>query len=87
MRKWYEDTYALSQTMKFNTGQITRKVHFHKFGGGKTRQCTIFKKMRTKVYVSGRLSLVSHVSVILQSKLGRENMVRYIVMTQISGKK
>ena len=61
---------------EINRGQNTRKIHFHNFGKKKGWNPQD-KKMRAKLCVSCRLSLVSRVSVILLSKLGRENMSLY----------
>ena len=74
---WRHGGGVLSQTVKFNRGQSTSKVHFHKYGKKGRTIYRIKKKALESIpgkYVSCRLSLVSRVFVILLSKLGRENM-------------
>ena len=62
----------MSQTVKFNRGQNTRKNIFHKFVG-KRQDNLQDTKMRAEVD-GHRLSLVSRVSVLLVSTRWRENV-------------
>ena len=76
---WRHGGGVLSQAVKFNRGQNSRKVHFHKFGKKRDRTIHKIKKKCAQKHVSCRLPLVSRICLILLliSKLGRENMRFY----------